>query len=75
MENVSKNVIDRAVKKGQELGLHHRYIFQNNAAKHQNIFEGYGTQNLERLRKVRDEVESEAVFEKLVPGHFGLNGV
>jgi hypothetical protein len=35
-----------------QLGLGHRYIYQNYASAAQNVFWGYGEENLEKLRAV-----------------------
>jgi FAD/FMN-containing dehydrogenase len=66
----SKNIIDRSVALGKEMGLHHRYIYQNYAAQHQDVFAGYGEKNRKRLREIRNKYDPEGVFSKLQPGYF-----
>jgi hypothetical protein len=54
------------------LGLGHRYIYQNYASAEQNVFWGYGEQNLEKLREVSRKYDPNGVFEKLQLGYFKL---
>ncbi|KAH7310269.1 hypothetical protein BKA65DRAFT_601182 [Rhexocercosporidium sp. MPI-PUGE-AT-0058] len=68
----AQNVIDRAVILGKEMGVHHPFIYQNYAAKSQDVFAGYSVENQERLRRVQREVDPEGVFSRLQPGYFTL---
>lgn len=54
------------------MGLLHRYIFQNHAFEGQDVFGGYGEKSLERLQRIRREVDGDAVFQRLQPGYFKL---
>lgn len=67
---VSKNIIDRSVKVAKEMGLHHPFIYQNYAAKHQDVFAGYGEENRQRLREIRAKYDPNGVFQRLTPGYF-----
>lgn len=67
-----KNVISRFRNKAKEMGMLHRYIFQNHAFEEQNVFAGYGKRNLRRLHEIRREVDPEKVFQRLQPGYFKL---
>jgi len=60
----------RAVTLGKEMGLHHPYIYQNYAAKHQDVYAGYGSENRKRLREIQKEYDPEGVFSRLQPGYF-----
>ena len=53
-------------------GTLHPYIFQNHAFEEEDIFAGYGTENHERLRRVRDRVDPGFVFSTLQPGYHKL---
>ena len=69
------NVIDRSVAAAKEMGLEHRYIYQNYAYQGQDVFKGYGDENLAKLRAVSRKYDPEAVFQKLQPGYFKLGGI
>jgi hypothetical protein len=64
-----KNIIDRSVALGKEMGLHHPYIYQNYAAKDQDVFEGYGSKNRNRLREIQKKYDPEGIFSRLNPGY------
>jgi len=56
----------------EQLGLDHRYIFQNHAWEEEDVFRGYGEVNRRRLREVWKSVDPEGVFQRLMPGFFKL---
>ncbi|PVH74286.1 FAD-binding domain-containing protein [Cadophora sp. DSE1049] len=68
----AQNIIDRSVIIGKEMGVHHPFIYQNYAAKSQDVFAGYSVENQERLRRIQKEVDPEGVFVRLQPGYFSL---
>lgn len=69
----SENIIARSTALAKEMGLHHRYIYQNYAHITQDVFAGYGEKNLERLMEIQKKYDPEGVFGKrLQPGHFKL---
>jgi len=68
----SKNIVDRSVALAKDMGLHHPFIYQNYATKHQKVFAGYGEENRERLREIRRKYDPEGVFERLQPGYFKI---
>jgi hypothetical protein len=63
---------EKDVEKAKELGLHHRYLYQNYAAGDQDVFAGYGEENRKKLRKISKKYDPEQVFQKLQPGYFKL---
>ena len=69
---IAQNIVDRAVIIGKEMGVHHPFIYQNYAAKSQDVFAGYSVENQKRLRRVQKEVDPEGVFSRLQPGYFSL---
>ena len=68
----NKNIVDRIVALGKELGVHHPFIYQNYAAKWQDVFAGYPVDNRKRLREVQETYDPEGVFSKKQPGYFKL---
>ena len=77
MRAFMRRMITRMTEAAQSRGTQHPYRFQNHAFDEQQIFEGYGADNLRRLRKVREAVDPEGVFQRLQPGYFklGLNPI
>ncbi|KAI9818904.1 MAG: hypothetical protein M1827_007725 [Pycnora praestabilis] len=69
------NIVARATEIAEEMGLHHRYIYQNYAAKDQDVFAGYGEENRRRLVQIQKAYDPDGVFELLQPGFFKLGGV
>lgn len=57
--------IERRLK---EIDGVNRYIYLNDADKGQKVFESYGSENVERLKKVRDKYDPAKVFTDLMPG-------
>lgn len=72
VERVIRRVIERSEAKGRELGVWHRYIYQNYAGKDQDVFAGYGEENLRRLREISKKYDPEQVFQRLQPGYYKL---
>ncbi|KAG4434577.1 hypothetical protein IFR05_009933 [Cadophora sp. M221] len=68
----AQNLIDRAVILGKKMGIYHPFIYQNYAAKSQDVFAGYSVENQQRLRRIQKEVDPEGVFSRLQPGYFTL---
>jgi FAD/FMN-containing dehydrogenase len=68
----AKRIIDRSTEKAKEIGAFHRYLYQNYADISQDVFAGYGEENLKSLREVSKKYDPEQVFQKLQPGYFKL---
>ncbi|KAG4415297.1 hypothetical protein IFR04_011552 [Cadophora malorum] len=68
----AQNIVDRAVIIGKEMGVHHPFIYQNYAAKSQDVFAGYSVENQKRLRRIQRDVDPEGLFSRLQPGYFSL---
>lgn len=66
--------INRTTAAAKALGLDYRFIYQNYAAKEQDVFAGYGEGNKQRLVEISEKYDPEQVFQKLQPGYFKLNG-
>ncbi|KAI4196491.1 MAG: hypothetical protein LQ350_006530 [Teloschistes chrysophthalmus] len=63
-------VIQRSVSLAKNLGLYNRYIYQNYAAKGQDVFRGYGEESRRRLVRVSEVFDPEGVWQRLQPGYF-----
>ncbi|KAL8833011.1 MAG: hypothetical protein Q9170_004573 [Blastenia crenularia] len=68
----SSRIIKRSVDAAKKLGVHNEYIYQNYAAKGQDVFAGYGEANRQRLIKISEKYDPKGVFQKLQPGYFKL---
>jgi hypothetical protein len=51
------------------------YIYLNDADKGQMVFEGYGAENVQRLKAIREKYDPENVFTNLMPGGFKIRDV
>lgn len=74
MRQASDNMISKAVALGKEMGLWHRFIYQNYATIQQDVFEGYGPENRARLSQIKQKYDPTGVFTKLQPGYFKIQG-
>jgi hypothetical protein len=72
MTNFMRRLTTRFRQRAQEMEMLHPYLFQNHAYEEQDVFSGYGDENLRRLRRIRRQVDPEGVFQKLQPGYFKL---
>lgn len=68
----ARNTIDKSVARAKESGAFHRYIYQNYAAREQRVFQGYGEENLEKLREISKKWDPGWVFRELQPGYHKL---
>ncbi|KAK4502900.1 hypothetical protein PRZ48_006326 [Zasmidium cellare] len=66
-----RRMIGRCVERSREVGAWHRYVYMNYAAREQAVHEGYGKENLERLRDVARRGDTEGWFGR-AQGGFGL---
>ena len=72
MHTAGSNIIARAVALAKDMGLHHRYIYQNYANISQDVFGGYGHENRDKLKLIQTKYDPEGVFRKLQPGYFKI---
>ncbi|KAF1947958.1 FAD-binding domain-containing protein [Clathrospora elynae] len=64
-----------AVKvEAKKRGLHNRYIYMNYAGPYQNVVPSYGEANLAKLKSIAKKYDPNAVFQKLQPGGYKLEG-
>ncbi|PTB65194.1 FAD-binding domain-containing protein [Trichoderma citrinoviride] len=55
-------------------GTFHRYQYLNYAARHQDVYGGYGEENRKRLRELQAKYDPEDLMSKLRPGIIQLSG-
>lgn len=63
-----------AKTEAKKRGLHNRYIYMNYAGPYQNVVPSYGEENLAKLKKIANRYDPRAVFQKLQPGGYKLEG-
>lgn len=66
------NFISRSNATAYAQGLGYPFIYQNYAALEQPVFQGYGEENLARLRGVSEKYDPLGVWQKLQPGYFKI---
>ena len=65
----TRGLIDKKLGKK---GLSHPFIYMNDAHGDQDPFNGYGGQELKRLKKVRDQYDSDRLWKKGLVGGFKI---
>jgi uncharacterized membrane-anchored protein YhcB (DUF1043 family) len=70
MKTAVSNITERSAALAKDMGLDHKYIYQNYANASQDVFAGYGEENAKKLRNIQDKYDPEGVFSKLQPGYF-----
>ena len=64
--------ISRSVDLATSMGLANRFIYVNYAQQDQDVYAGYGPENVARLKWVQRTYDPEGVFKRLQPGYFKL---
>ncbi len=64
--------MNRAVALAKEMGLDHRYIYQNYANQTQDVFAGLSPENKQRLLQIQKRHDPERILSRLQPGAFKL---
>ena len=67
-----ENIYSRSVAAAKQKGLYNAFVYLNDAGPDQAVFQGYGPNNLQRLRDISKEYDPEGVFQTLLPGGFKL---
>lgn len=57
-----RRLIRRFQEIAAERGILNRYLFQNHAFEEQDVFRGYGAENLGRLKRIRSAVDLDVVY-------------
>jgi hypothetical protein len=72
VQEASNKIMNRAVTLAKQMGVHHRFIYQNYANKSQDVFGSYGEDNKERLMQIQRKYDPEGIFRRFQPGYFTL---
>jgi hypothetical protein len=66
--------MNAAKAEAKSRGVYSRYIYLNYAGPYQNVIPGYGEANLAKLKSIAKRYDPNAVFQKLQPGGYKLEG-
>ena len=69
----AKLITDGSITTAKGMGLDFRFLYQNYAAEGQDVFDGYGRDNKNRLINISKKYDPSGVFQRLEPGYFKLN--
>ena len=72
VQHTAANILQRSVALAKEMGVYHRFIYQNYANYTQDVFAGYSPENRKRLIQIQRRYDPDKVFERLQPGYFKL---
>ncbi|EMC93808.1 hypothetical protein BAUCODRAFT_124562 [Baudoinia panamericana UAMH 10762] len=67
-----ERLTERSTAKAEELGLSHKYLYQNYAGQYQDVYSSYGETNRQRLLEISKKYDPKQVFQRLQPGYFKL---
>lgn len=70
----SNSLYERLVAEADKNGLNNDYIYMNYASPYQSVVPSYGASNQQRMKKIAAFYDPTAVFQKLQPGYFKLDG-
>jgi hypothetical protein len=66
--------MNAAKEEAKKRGVYNRYIYLNYAGPYQNVIPSYGEANLAKLKAISKKYDPTAVFQKLQPGGYKLEG-
>lgn len=75
IEEWVRNVNAEIESKLKAINGRNRYIYLNDADKYQAVFQGYGEENVEKLKSIRAKYDPERVFTDLMPGGFKVEKI
>lgn len=73
VKSIMNGIISKSTAMAKSRGLDNRYIYQNYAYIEQDVFNGYGEANKDRLIRISTKYDPAGVFENLQPGYFKLS--
>lgn len=65
-------LLDSINTRAKEIGAFDPFIFANYAGKNQDVIRSYGAESIDKLRQVRQAVDSKGIFTSLVPGGYQI---
>jgi hypothetical protein len=74
LNKAASDFMNAAKAEAKKRGLYNGYIYMNYAGPYQNVVPSYGETNLAKLKAIATKYDPSAVFQKLQPGGFKLDG-
>lgn len=74
LNKAASDFMAAAKTEAKNRGLYSKYIYMNYAGPYQNVVPSYGDENLAKLKKIAKKYDPHAVFQKLQPGGYKLEG-
>ncbi|PGH19063.1 hypothetical protein AJ79_00097 [Helicocarpus griseus UAMH5409] len=74
VEAYNNNLLARLKEETRAMGFDRDFIYMNYASKYQDVFAGYGAENLQKLKEISQKYDPKQVFQTLQPGFFKLDG-
>lgn len=71
-QGAAQAITAKAIELAKSRGVYHPYKYQNYAYITQDVFDGYGAANKQRLLQIQKRYDPEYVFRDLQPGYFKL---
>ena len=68
----ARNIVNRSNATAYAAGLGNAYLYQNYASAEQDVFGGYGANNLAKLKAISKKYDPSGVWQKLQPGYFKI---
>ncbi|KAJ5691716.1 oxidoreductase FAD-binding protein [Penicillium malachiteum] len=72
IETAAKGLFAAIEEDAHQLGAYHPFVYLNYAAPWQDPIASYGTENVERIRRVSREVDLQGAFFRMMPGGFKI---
>jgi hypothetical protein len=74
LNQAAMDFMNAAKAEAKNRNVYNRYIYLNYAGPYQNVIPSYGNENLAKLKSIAKIYDPAAVFQKLQPGGFKLEG-
>lgn len=74
LNRAASEFMEAAKVEAKTRGLYNRYIYMNYAGPYQNVVPSYGEENLAKLKRIAKKYDPKAIFQKLQPGGYKLEG-
>jgi FAD/FMN-containing dehydrogenase len=74
LQQAALDFMSAAKAEAKKRGVYHDFIYLNYAGPYQNVIPSYGKEKLARLKAIAKKYDPTAVFQKLQPGGFKLEG-
>ena len=74
LQQAALDFMNAAKEEAKKQGVHHDFIYLNYAGPYQNVIPSYGDEKLAKLKSISKKYDPTAIFSRLQPGGFKLEG-